>query len=182
MHKAEPSEELLQCYDEAGNPTDVKTRGEIKKNPGKYWCGVTNIWFVNDNTELLCSKRSEGLSGNPGKWQTYFGGHVPAGMGFRETALKELEEEVGLRFKDQDLFLVHRGRDDVNKKFFESYAVRFNGQPSDLSFTDGEVTEAKWMTLNEYVADQAQHPELWCNGCRPERQEVIREWAKTFQK
>lgn len=182
MHKAEPPQELLQCYDDQGSPLDAHTRTEIKEAPGKHWCGVVNVWLVNDKAELLCSKRSEGLSGNSGKWQTYFGGHIPAGLGFREAALKELGEEIGLSFKNEDLFFIHRGKDDVNKKFFESYAIRFNGQPSDLNFTDGEVTEARWVPIDEYVADEAQHPESWCNGCKPERQRVIREWISSFQK
>ncbi|GMU74261.1 MAG: hypothetical protein AMXMBFR44_4580 [Candidatus Campbellbacteria bacterium] len=182
MHKAEPPQELLQCYDDQGSPIDSKTRAEIKANPGTYWCGVVNVWVVNSEGQLLCSKRSKGLSGNPGKWQTYFGGHIPAGLGFREAAVKELGEETGIHFEENSLFFIHRGKDDVNKKFFESYAVRFNGQPSDLVFTDGEITEARWMPIEEYVADEAQNPERWCNGCKPERRKAIQEWVSTFQK
>lgn len=182
MHKAEPPQELLQCYDEKGNPSGSKTRAEIKADPETCWCGVVNVWLVNDKAELLCSKRSEDLAGNPNKWQTYFGGHVPAGLGFREAALKELEEEIGMRFNEKDFFFIHRGKDDANKKFFESYAIRFNGQPSDLTFTDGEITEAKWIPIDEYVSDETRRPERWCNGCKPERQRALRELVNTFQK
>ncbi len=180
MHKAEPPQELLQCYDEQGNPSGSKTRAEIKEGSEDCWCGVVNVWVVNDDGRLLCSKRSDGLSGNPGKWQTYFGGHIPAGLGFREAAVKELGEEIGVRFEDRDFFFIHRGKDDVNRKFFESYTVRFNGKVEDLHFSDGEITEVRWMSIDEYLAEEAQNPEQWCNGCKPERQKAIREWVKTF--
>jgi len=179
MHQAEPGQELLQCYDEQGNPSGSKTRQDMKVATD-CWGGICNVWLVNDKAQLLCSKRSEGLSGNPGKWQTYFGGHVPVGLSFREAALKELSEEIGIKFEDADLFLIYQGKDDVNKKFFESYAVRFNGNSNDLVFTDGEITEARWMTMDEYVEEEKAHPELWCNGCKPERQEAIRRWVDSF--
>ena len=175
MHPAEPAQEMLQCFDEQGNPTEARSRAEIGEKSHRFWCGVSNIWLVNDRGQLLCSKRSEALSGNPGKWQTYFGGHVPAGMTFRQNAVKELKEEIGLSVDEQDLFLVSKGRDDKNKKFFESCASRFNGMPTDLNFTDGEVTEAKWMDMDEYWKEREENPEVWCNSCKPEQQKAIRE-------
>ncbi len=57
----EPSDELLECFDDEG-----------------LWHGIASVWLFNSKGEILCSKRSDVLSGNPGKWQTCFGGHVKA--------------------------------------------------------------------------------------------------------
>lgn len=97
MHPAEPQDELLQCFDENGNPSEVRTRAEVKQDPPRWWYDTARVYVVNDKAQLMVSKRAEGLSGNPGKWQTYFGGHVGAGTTHKETAQRELEEEAGIK-------------------------------------------------------------------------------------
>lgn len=179
MHPSEPAEEFLQCYNEHGHPTQGRPRSVVKSLPYRYWYGVTKIWVVNDKAELMVSRRAETLSGNPGKWQTYFGGHVTMGMSFQDTAVKELAEEAGLRVRPEDLFLIAKGRNDAKKNFFEMYTYHFNGQPHDLHFVDGEVTDAKWMSMEEYWKEQEQFPEQWCNSCALEFQDKIRDWLTT---
>jgi len=147
-------DEFLQCYDELGVPSEVQSRSKVKAHPEKYVCGVANIWLVNDQGQLLVSKRSPNVSGNPNQWQTYLGGHVSAGMSFRQTAVKELEEEIGLRIKEEDLYLVAKGKDEKHHRFFESYALRFNGSVDELTFPDGEITHAKWMNIGAYQIEQ----------------------------
>lgn len=183
MHPAEPADEPLQCFDENAQPREVHARSEVKKLPPRWWYATSKVWLVNDAGQLMCSKRAEGLSGNPGKWQTYFGGHVAAGLSIKESAQLELEEEAGIRRPLEDFHLINTGRDDMKKVHYEFYAVRFNGQPSDLRFTDDEVTEAKWMSMREYENEQKKNPNDWCNGCKPEQQQRIQEWVKNdFQK
>lgn len=173
MNDIQPAEELLQCYDDAGNPTESLPRSVVKQIPYRYWYGVVNIWLVNDKGEILCSKRAPHLKGNPGKWQTYVGGHVTGGLSFVENGIKEMGEEVGLTVAPDELMLIGRRRDDANKAFKEDRFVRFNGQPSDLKFADGEVTEAKWMTFEAYVKDKEENPEHWCNGINAEKYDKI---------
>lgn len=176
MHPAEQPDELLQCYDEEGNPTEAMPRAVVKEKPFRYWYAVTKIWLVNNMGEILCTKRSERLSANPGKWQTYVGGHVSAGDTFLQCALKELAEEVGVLTNEESLSLVDEGRNPENRNFYAYYAMRFNGDIADLRFTDDEVSEAKWMSIDEYRADEAAHPEQWCCGITPERQILLSEW------
>ena len=73
------TDELLECFDLQGNPIERKSRQEIHTKPYIIWHGVSNIWVLNNLGSTLCSKRAETVSGNPGKWQTYFGGHAKAG-------------------------------------------------------------------------------------------------------
>lgn len=180
MHPFEPAEELLQCYDERGRLALARPRSIVKAKPYRYWYGVTKIWVVNDEAELMVSRRSSHLSANPDKWQTYFGGHVTAGLSFLETAVKELEEEAGLRVAPSDLHLIAEGRNDENRNFFKMYAYRFNGQSNDLHFVDGEVAEAKWMSMDKYWGEKETFPEQWCNSCSTEFQIKIRAWLATL--
>jgi isopentenyldiphosphate isomerase len=173
------AEEMLQCFDEQGNPTESLPRSIAKANDHTRIYGIANIWLVNDAGQIMCSKRSESMLGNPGKWQTYFGGHVTAGLSFAQTVIKELAEEAGLDVIEDDLRLITEGKFDEDPRIFKSYAIRFNGAPSDLHFADGEITDAKWMDMDEYWKDKEANLNNWCNSCKPEHQEKIREWLKT---
>jgi|SRR3989338_9719096 len=169
----EPPDEPLACFDEQGNPIESHARKEIHVSPPNYWHAVVNIWLVDKTGRLLCTKRSDTLGGNPGKWQTYLGGHVKAGKTYQEAAVMEMEEEVGFMLDPGKLVLIQTGKHEPSKHFFESYAYPFDGTVSDLKFQDGEITEAKWMTMEEYNKQKEEHPEMWCNGCNPENQEKI---------
>lgn len=154
----------------------VMPRAVVKEKPYRYWYAVTKIWLVNNMGEILCTKRAERLLADPGKWQSYVGGHVSAGDSFVRCALKELAEEVGVQTNEESLCLIDEGRNDENHNFYTCYAMRFNGDVMDLRFVDDEVSEAKWMSIGEYHADEAAHPEQWCCGITPERQRKLREW------
>jgi len=176
MLQTAATEELLQCFDERGHPTQGRPRSVVKKQPYRYWYGITNVWLVNDRAELMVSRRSDHLPANPGKWQSYFGGHLSLGNSFRENAVKELAEEAGIRVTPEELHLIASGRNEEKKHFFELYAYRFNGTPSDLHFTDGEVAEAKWMSMDKYWGEKETFPERWCGACSTEFQKRIRQW------
>lgn len=169
-------EELLQCFDEDGNPTEARPKSQVRAKPHRWWHGVAIVWLVNDSGQLLCSRRAMFVSMHPGVWQTSFGGRVSGSMTFEETAVKELAEETGIIIKQTDLHYFGTLKDEESKFFAKSYVVRFNGEPSDLHFTDNEVAEAKWMDMDEYSDEVKAHPEQWCNSCPPERQKMIREW------
>ncbi len=176
MEQCESRDEMLQCYDQQGNPTEARSRVEVRQLPPRYWFAVSRIWLVNDTGQIMCSKRAKGLVSYPGRWQTYFGGHVGAGESIIDTAQRELEEEAGIRRSTNQLFLIERGRIEEKKVFFESYATLFNGRSTDLHFSDREVSAARWMSLEEYEREQQMNPELWCNPCSLENQAAIRVW------
>lgn len=171
----EPNDEMLECFDELGNIVKPRTRKEAHTEPLQYWHGVVNVWLVNSELQLLCSKRSKTLSGNPGKWQTYFGGHVKSGTTFKQAVGSELDEEVGLQVQDSKLCFINKGKNEPSKHFYESYSYLFEGDIEDLIFNDGEITEVKWIDMKEYWKEKQSYPENWCNSCSLENQKKIRQ-------
>ena len=174
----EPPQELLECFDENKNLIEPHTREEVHKEPLKYWHAVVNVWLIDKSGRMVCSLRSKSLSGNPGKWQTYFGGHIQAGVSFKETAVRELEEEIGLNIEPAKLFMVTSGKHVPSKHFFESYVFLFNGNLEDLKFNDGEIDKTALVSFEEYNKDKELNPDKWCNGCNLENQQRIKEWLK----
>ena len=115
MQSSEEIEELLQCFDDHGNPAETRPRSEVKREPHRWWHATASVWLVNDQCQILCSKRADWLSGNPGKWQTYFGGHVAAGHSMQETARRELEEETGVMKPIEEFFFDQERRNEESK-------------------------------------------------------------------
>lgn len=172
----EPPNESLACFDEEGNVIESHTRKEVHQEPLKYWHAVVNVWLIDKIGRMVCSLRSKTLSGNPDKWQTYFGGHVKASNTFKEAAVIELKEEIGLEIDPDKLFLIKTGKWGPSKHFFESYTYPFDDSLDVLKFNDGEIVKADWFSFDEYNLDRQSNPDKWCNGCSPENQQLLKEW------
>lgn len=163
-----PENELLECFNEEGNVVVPKTRKELHTKPYHTWHGVTAVWFINSTGQILCTKRSRKNEGNPGKWQTYLGGHVKAGQDFLESARAEVTEEIGLQLPQTEFKLVASGKQEDVMHVYKMYAVLFQDESSSINFTDGEIAEAKWFTFDEHQKDKASNPDNWCNSITPE--------------
>ncbi len=168
------SSELLLCFDEQGNIIAPQPRGMVHEKPYHIWHAITNIWVLNRKGEVLCTHRADTVSGNPGRWQTYVGGHVKADATFAETVVRELAGEIGLEVSNDGLKLIERGRREDTMHVFESYAVLFDDDLAKLNFNDGEVSEAQWISFEDYQKSKEENPDMWCNGMKPEHYQKAR--------
>lgn len=168
------ADELLLCFDGKGNPAEPRLRSEAHGRSAVFWHGVTHIWVVNSCLEVLCSRRAEFLDANAGLWQTFFGGHVLASETFEQNAVRELEEEAGIKINIDELLFLQNGKNEASRHFSKYYAVAFNGKTADLKFNDKETAEAKWMSFGQYETTRAANPEMWCNTLSAEKYELIK--------
>lgn len=119
--------EWLDVVDENGNPT-----GEIVEREEAHEKGVrhrtSHVWIARrreGKTELLLQKRCEGKDSHPGCYDISSAGHIPAGIGFEESALRELQEELGITADISELIFcgVRKGQyEDVfyGKRFVDN--------------------------------------------------------------
>jgi len=160
--------EMFACFDDSGKPIESHSRKEAHTQPLRFWHAVTNIWVINSKGMVLCTHRSSENEGNPNKWQTYAGGHVKDGDSFEETAIKELDEELGLNSKDGKLIFFKQTKREDGKHITAMFAFFWNGNPEDINMRDGEIDDAKWISFDEYIAEKNLHSEQWCNSINPE--------------
>lgn len=148
------SQEFLDIVDENDNPIGVaKSREEVHREK-KDWHRTVSIWIINDKGEFLCQQRSWKKDGNPGMWQSFFGGHVKAGQTNIEWVQEELLEEIGIdirKMTEQPVFL-YKGVSTRSQHFGYYYVLRWNGELSDTAFNDGEVEQASWLSLSELLS------------------------------
>ncbi len=152
--------ELFDVRDEAGHPTGTVRERTLVHRDGDLH-GTAHIWVVRPNGkgghDLLLQKRSAGKDSYPGCYDISAAGHLHAGEGFEETALRELSEELGIRAEAGDLAFAgwHKGyMEDVfyGRKFkdHEISAVYVYDQPVEaegLRLQMEEVEAVRWMDL-----------------------------------
>lgn len=90
---------MLDLLDEQGRVIGRVRRGEVHGNPALRHRAV-HIFVVNSSGDYYLQKRSRLKRVAPGLWDTSVGGHVPAGETYEQGALRELEEELGIRLAD----------------------------------------------------------------------------------
>ena len=98
--------EWLDIVDENGEPTGVvKERSEVHRDGDLH--RTSHVWIVRDNAEggwdVLLQKRSKNKDSFPGCYDISSAGHIPAGDGYVASALRELEEELGIKAHAEEL-------------------------------------------------------------------------------
>lgn len=148
--------EYWDLYDEAGQQTGEKhLRGT--KVPERRFHKVVHIWIQNSRGELLMQKRSDTVDNCPGVWATT-GGSVQAGEEPLVTAVRELEEELGLTVSAEELryCLMVRRKD----AFCYVYVLKKDIPVEELTLQECEVASAEWMSLEQIdrmVAERTMH-------------------------
>ncbi len=155
--------ELRDLYDSKR----ILTGGVIKKGekipPGKYY--ITVIVFIeNDQGQFLLQKR---VREKDGKWATT-GGHPKSGESSLEGIVTEIEEELGINVKQNELtlFKTIKTEDD----FVDLYYLKKNINLKDIRKQDEEVEQVMWAShevINKLISDKvflASHEEFY-NYC-----------------
>ncbi|PLW79995.1 hypothetical protein C0585_04880 [Candidatus Woesearchaeota archaeon] len=88
-------DDLIDVVDDNDEVIDTKTKKEVMEQVLPHR-GV-NIILFNSKDEIFVHQRSLDKKAYPGYWAFLFGGFVDAGESHDEAALRELEEESGIK-------------------------------------------------------------------------------------
>lgn len=152
-------QELLFTVDEENNPIEPDTRENVHRY-GK-WHRNCHIWIVNKNQEILCQQRSFSKLNTPGRWESFFGGHVPAEVGYLDNALIELKEELGLEINKNQLKEMFLYKREDGKEFEMVYKLEWSGDLSILKLEADEVEQVRWIDLPELKRQMSINPAEW---------------------
>jgi isopentenyldiphosphate isomerase len=142
--------EYLDICDSEGNLLGNK---ESKKEVHKQglWHRSVHIWILNSKGELLIQKRSPFIDNNPNKWTGSVAGHVSAGEDFITSAIRETEEEVGLKLFPNDFILIGIVKQMsfrngyINNEINPIYIVKMELNPEKIVKQKEEVAEVKFI-------------------------------------
>ena len=151
--------EMLDLRNKDGSLTgEMKERTLVHRDGDLH--GTVHIWLVRyraaDRTaEVLLQKRSATKDSYPGFYDISSAGHVPAGGDFPESALRELQEELGIEADPSELHYVfdHLGYSQAefygqmfkNYEFSRCYLMECPLEPEEMKLQEDEVESVMWM-------------------------------------
>lgn len=162
--------ELFDEIREDGSRTGVvKERGVVHEDGSLH--PTVHTWIVRSNDksgyDLLLQKRSECKDSNPGCWDISSAGHVEAGHGYLESAIRELKEELGIDALPEQLREVGTRRCGFESEFYgrpfrdnELSMIYIYEEPvntAELTLQESEVSETAWMDYQECRRKVAGH-------------------------
>lgn len=153
--------ELLDILDEEGNTTGETIDREVAHAKGIRH-RTSHVWIFrkkDQNVQVLLQKRSKNKDSNPGCYDISSAGHIPAGASYEESAIRELQEELGICMKESDL--VYCGYLDsfykamFHGKLFQDnqrsnvYGVWLDLEPYQMTLQHSEVEAVRWMDFEQ---------------------------------
>ena len=145
----------LNIVDENDNILGKDTRENIHKNGLLH--REIHVWIYNDKEEMLFQRRAKNKDTYPDLLDASVGGHVEIGDDYITTAIKELEEETGIKAEAKDLIYITKmrknGYDKVtgmtNNTIKRVYAYEFNGSADSLKLEDGMATSLEFWEIDK---------------------------------
>lgn len=148
--------ERVDVLDPNGKPTgQIKLKSEVHGSGD--WHKAVHVWIVNPKGELLIQKRAPNKENHPNMWDIPSAGHVSAGESSISSAIRETEEELGLKLPEESfeyLFTVRQQAVSnngayVNNEVNDVYLLKLDIDASKLQLQTEEVSEAKFIPYEE---------------------------------
>lgn len=104
---------------------------------------VVHIWIMNNSGDLLIQKRSATVAWMPSTWATT-GGSALSGENSLTAAIREVEEELGIRIPAENFKKI--GRQIRPSSLTDIWLASSEVRESDTRLLPEEVAEVKWVT------------------------------------
>ena len=153
--------EILDICTEEGLPTGETVDRETAHRDGILH-RTAHVWIMRRREgrwQVLLQKRSENKDSFPGLYDTSSAGHIPAGVEPVPSALRELQEELGITARPEQLRFIGFFRIDYTEEFhgkpfhdneFTSvYAYEEDVDADSLRLQAEEIQSVKWFDLEE---------------------------------
>lgn len=159
--------EILDIWNENGKPTGQSADKALLHQEGLFHPTV-HIWFYTPTPNILLQKRAANKQTFPNLWDVSVAGHVASGETVLEGATREIEEEIGLSVKPEDLDLISV-RKNVNKfsngiidaEFQHVFLCKLPVAIEVLSIQKEEVDAVRLFSFEELKKCQAhKHPDF----------------------
>jgi 16S rRNA (adenine1518-N6/adenine1519-N6)-dimethyltransferase len=119
------------------------------------------VFAINGRGELLLQRRSRLKDAHPGVWDSSVAGHLDAGEGYREAAIREMEEEMGIVDVEPQEVGRLKPTEATGWEHVVLYMVRWEGRPS---FPCSEVDSILWLGPDEVDAWTSSCPADFASG------------------
>lgn len=127
---------------------------------------AVHVLVFNARGQIFLQKRSLAKDSAPGCWASSCSGHVDSGEDYLTAAVRELEEEIGLRIAGPHLLvpILREGPcEATEQEFVWVYRLVSEGP---FILNPAEIDSGKWFTLGELGREIAEKPEAFAKSFR----------------
>lgn len=159
------AKEILDIVDDNGQPT-----GEVIDRVTAHREGIlhrtSHVWLVrikDGRQQVLLQKRSEEKDSYPGCYDISSAGHIPAGVDFVPSALRELKEELGVEVQAEDLVYcgqrkfhfeeIFHGERFKDNQISNVYLLWMDREAEQFQIQKEELSEVSWFDFEECIED-----------------------------
>ena len=148
MQTTDDQKELFVVVDENDAILGYRSRNECHHD--KTLIHRTAGVLVFDGDRFLLQKRSLTKDTSPGKWGISSAGHVMKDETYEQTAIRELEEEIGLRGQILTFKKTFLERTSIESEMMTLFICQSKG-PFMVNKT--EVSEVRFFTISELIKE-----------------------------
>lgn len=161
-------EEYFDIVDQNNRLTgEVKAKSEVHAKG--LWHRASHIWAVNHNGQILVQKRAKTKKARPLLWDVTVGGHIDAGEDVAVSAVREMEEELGIKISPEDLeflFITKEANQADPNGYIENvfqhvYVLKKDIKPEDCKLLEYEVEAVKYLSADELEYSIKNNPKQW---------------------
>lgn len=155
--------EYLDIVDQEGNPTGETIERTIAHEKGIPH-RTSHVWLVREKqgkTQILLQKRSQDKDSYPGHYDISSAGHIPAGCGYEESAIRELKEELGISAGKEELVYcgkrqifhdeIFYGKPFIDRQVSNVYYIERDLEEDRFQIQKEELENVCWINLKDCI-------------------------------
>lgn len=155
--------EMFDVVDEKGEPTGETVERTLAHSQGIRH-RTSHVWLLRrrqNRVEILLQKRSEDKDSFPGCYDISSAGHIPAGVDYISSALRELKEELGEVALPEELYYcgtryiqyeeVFYGKPFRDNQVSKVFLLWRDKETEGFTLQREEIEEVKWFDFYECV-------------------------------
>ena len=161
--------EQIDIVDENGLPTGETVDRDYAHRNG-IWHRTAHLWLVREKEgriQVLLQKRSATKDSHPGCYDISSAGHIPAGVDYPPSAIRELKEELGVEGKEEDLVFCgdriivwddcFHGQPFSDRQHSRVFLMWLDLPEDQFCVDPEEVESVRWMDFDQCCQDVEQN-------------------------
>lgn len=124
----------------------------------------TGVYIFNDKGEVLLARRHPNKNMHPNLWGPSASGTVEVGETYEQNIIKEISEELGIAVSQLENCGNHLINHGSAKRYTGMFKAVWNGAIDLITLEADEVSEVKWIHIDELLKDIQQNPQNYVPG------------------
>ena len=180
---------MLEIINENDKVIGLETRAKIHEQGLLH--REIHVYFITPQAEIIFQHRAKDKDTYPDLLDATVGGHVEPGMTYEETAIKECEEETGIKVDPKKLILLAKLKkqsfdettNTINNTIRAQYAYLYTEKISDLKIEENRAVGFEaWKIVNLFNLTAEQKARFISVFLEPEMLELYKKMEKLLLK